>query len=181
MCTHSTIAPYVILVELFSSIFFIILCGQFGKDFLQNNIFNYLDKVNEINKDFKQLELLSTTLNNVDNELKENKEKIKILSENNKALSLKVDTLSTNLENKNNEIKELKKENNKFKTLVNRFETIFKRLVNFIKNKINKTKDNDKYIELSKRNYSYGIFNVKTVKNIKKKKNSNDETIIKIL
>ena len=73
------------------------------------------------------------------------------------------------------------KENNKFKTLVNRFETIFKRLVNFIKNKINKTKDNDKYIELSKRNYSYGIFNVKTVKNIKKKKNSNDETIIKIL
>ena len=48
-------------------------------------------------------------LNNVDNELKENKEQIKILSENNKALSLKVDTLSTNLENKNNEIKELKK------------------------------------------------------------------------
>ena len=143
----------------------------------KDNILNYIDKVNETNKDFKKLELLSTTLNNVDNELKENKEKIKILSENNKALSLKVDTLSTNLENKNNEIKELKNENIKLKTLVNRFETIFKRLVNFIKNKINKTKDNDKYIELSNELYSYGIFSEKTVKDIKKSKEKNNLSI----
>ena len=68
------------------------MCGQFGKDFFQNNIINYIDKVNETNKDFKKLELLSTTLNNVDNELKENREQIKILSENNKALSLKINT-----------------------------------------------------------------------------------------
>ena len=112
-------------------------------------------------------------LNNVDNELKENKEQIKILSENNKALSLKVDTLSTNLENKNNEIKELKNENINLKTLVNRFETIFKRLVNFIKNKINKTKDNDKYIELSNELYSYGILSENTVKDIKLSKEKN--------
>ena len=141
---------------------------------MQNNIFNYLDKVNEINKDFKQFELLSTTLNNVDNELKENKEKIKILSENNKALSLKVDTLSTNLENKNNEIKELKDENIKLKTLVNRFETIFKRLVKFIKTKINKTKDNDKYIKLSNELYFYGILSDNIVKDIKKSKKRDD-------
>ncbi len=51
------------------------------------------------------------TLNNVDTELKENKEKIKILTENNEALSLKVNTLSKSVENKNKEIKELKKEN----------------------------------------------------------------------
>ena len=113
----------------------------------------------------------------IDNELKENKEKIKILSENNKTLSLKVDTLSTNLENKNNEIKELKNENISLKTLVNCFETIFKRLVNFIKNKINKTKDNDKYIELSEEVYSYGIFNGKTVKDIKRSKEKNDYEI----
>ena len=143
----------------------------------KDNILNYIDKVNETNKDFKKLELLSTTLNNVDNKLKENKEKIKILSENNKALSLKVDTLSTNLENKNNEIKELKNENIRLKTLVNRFETIFKRLVNFIKNKINKTKDNDKYIELSNELYSYGIFSEKTVKDIKSSKEKNDYEI----
>ena len=137
----------------------------------KDNILNYIDKVNETNKDFKKLELLSTTLNNVDNELKENREQIKILSENNKALSLKVDTLSTNIELKDNELKELKNENINLKTLVNRFETIFKRLVNFIKNKINKTKDNDKYIELSEELYSYGIFSKNTIKDIKKEKN----------
>ena len=44
--------------------------------------------------------MLSVTLNNVDTELQENREKIKILTENNKALTLKVDTLSKNIDNK---------------------------------------------------------------------------------
>ena len=43
--------------------------------------------------------MLSVTLNNVDTELQENREKIKILTENNKALTLKVDTLSKNIDN----------------------------------------------------------------------------------
>ena len=51
-------------------------------------------------------EKLSVNLNNVDTELEENREKIKILTENNEALSLKVDALSKNIENKNKEIKE---------------------------------------------------------------------------
>ncbi len=38
--------------------------------------------------------MLSHTLNNVDTELKENRDKIKALTENNEALSLKVTTLS---------------------------------------------------------------------------------------
>ncbi len=67
--------------------------------------------VEDINKDFKNTEMLSVTLNNVDTELQENREKIKILNENNKALSLKVDTLSKNIDNKNKEIKELKSDN----------------------------------------------------------------------
>ncbi len=61
--------------------------------------------------------------------------------------------------------------------MVNRFETIFKRLVNFIKNKINKTKDNDKYIELSNELYSYGILSEKTVKDIKNEKEKNDYSL----
>lgn len=48
--------------------------------------------------------MLSVTLNNIDTELQENRGKIKILTENNKALTLKVDTLSKNIDNKNKEI-----------------------------------------------------------------------------
>ena len=64
----------------------------------RNKIINYVNKVNDTNKDFKKTEMLSVTLNNVDTELQENREKIKILTENNEALSLKVDTLSKNID-----------------------------------------------------------------------------------
>lgn len=63
-----------------------------------------VDKIQDINKDFKKTEMLSITLNNVDTELQENREKTKILSENNKVLSLKVDALK----NIGNKIKRLK-------------------------------------------------------------------------
>lgn len=62
--------------------------------------------------------MLSITLNNVVTELQENKEKIKILTENNKALPLKVDTLSNNIDNKTKEIKELKQDNKHFEEKV---------------------------------------------------------------
>lgn len=75
----------------------------------KNKILEYIDKVDKTNSDFKRTEKLSVTLNDVDTELEENREKIKILAENNEALSLKVNTLSKNIENKNKEIKELKK------------------------------------------------------------------------
>ena len=60
----------------------------------KNKILEYIDKVDKTNADFKRTEKLSVTLNNVDIELNENREKIKILTENNETLSLKVDTLS---------------------------------------------------------------------------------------
>ncbi len=56
------------------------------------------------NKDFKKIEMLSITLNNVNTELQKNREKIKTLTKNNKALSLRVDTLFKNIDNKNNEM-----------------------------------------------------------------------------
>ena len=48
--------------------------------------------------------MLSVTLNNVDTELQENKKRIKILTENNKALSQKANTLSKYIDNKNKEM-----------------------------------------------------------------------------
>src|SRR5574344_1507613 len=42
----------------------------------RNKIIEYVDKVQDTNKDFKKTEMLSFTLNNVDTELQENKDKI---------------------------------------------------------------------------------------------------------
>jgi len=118
------------------------LCiASLNKEYGLNNILKKKEKgrnkdinVKDItNKDFKKTEMLLVTLNNVDTELQENREKIKILTENNKALSLKVDTLSKNIDNKTKEIKELKQDNKHLQEMVDYFKHLFSRLVKFIK------------------------------------------------
>ena len=134
----------------------------------RNKIIDYVDKVQDTNKDFKKTEMLSVTLNNVDTELQENREKIKILTENNKALTLKVDTLSKNIDNKNKEIKELKNDNKHLQEMVDYFKNLFRRLVKFIKNKMfGKEKEREDYWKVSKDMYEHGIFSDETIESIK--------------
>ena len=134
----------------------------------RNKIIDYVDKVQDTNKDFKKTEMLSVTLNNVNTELQENREKIKILTENNKALTLKVDTLSKNIDNKNKEIKELKNDNKHLQEMVDYFKNLFRRLVKFIKNKMfGKEKEREDYWKVSKDMYEHGIFSDETIESIK--------------
>ena len=134
----------------------------------RNKIIEYVDKVDDTNKDFKKTEMLSVTLNNVDTELQENREKIKILTENNKALTLKVDTLSKNIDNKDKEIKELKSDNKHLQEMVDYFKNLFSRLVKFIKNKMySKEKEREDYWKVSKDMYEHGIFSDDTIESIK--------------
>lgn len=134
----------------------------------RNKIIDYVDKVQDTNEDFKKTEMLSVTLNNVDTELQENREKIKILTENNKALTLKVDTLSKNIDNKNKEIKELKNDNKHLQEMVDYFKNLFRRLVKFIKNKMfGKEKEREDYWKVSKDMYEHGIFSDETIESIK--------------
>lgn len=134
----------------------------------RNKIIEYVDKVDDTNKDFKKTEMLSVTLNNVNTELQENREKIKILTENNKALTLKVDTLSKNIDNKNKEIKELKSDNKHLQEMVDYFKNLFSRLVKFIKNKMfGKDKEREDYWKISKDMYEHGIFSDDTIESIK--------------
>ena len=134
----------------------------------RNKIIEYVDKVDDTNKDFKKTEMLSVTLNNVNTELQENREKIKILTENNKALTLKVNTLSKNIDNKNKEIKELKSDNKHLQEMVDYFKNLFSRLVKFIKNKMfGKDKEREDYWKISKDMYEHGIFSDDTIESIK--------------
>ena len=134
----------------------------------KNKLLDYIDKVDNTNKNFKKTEMLSHTLNDVDTELQENRDKINVLTENNEALSLKVTTLSKNIENKNKEIKELKQENKHLGEMVDYFKNLFSRLVKFIKNKMfGKEKEREKYWEFSKDLYNHGIFSDDTITDIK--------------
>ena len=68
-------------------------------------------KIDKTNNEYKNIQTLSVTLNNVDKELKENREKIKVLTENNNALSLRAETITKNIKSKNKELKDLEEEN----------------------------------------------------------------------
>ena len=112
--------------------------------------------------------MLSITLNNVDNKLKDNREKIKVLTENNNALGIKVSTLEKNIEDKDNQLNKLKEENSNLKTTFNFFQNLFNKLVKFIKKKLfKKSEDRENYMNFSKDLYEHGIFDENTIKDIK--------------
>lgn len=133
----------------------------------KNKIINYIDKVDKTNEEYKKIQMLSITLNNVDNELKDNHEKIKVLIENNNALGIKVSTLEKNIKDKDNQLDKLKEENSNLKMTINFFQNLFNKLVNFIKKKLfKKSEDRENYMNFSKDLYEHGIFDENTIKDI---------------
>lgn len=134
----------------------------------KNKIINYIDKVDKTNEEYKKIQMLSITLNNVDNELKDNREKIKVLIENNNALGIKVSTLEKNIEDKDNQLDKLKEENSNLKMTINYFQNLFNKLVKFIKKKLfKKIEDRENYMGFSKELYEHGIFDENTIKDIR--------------
>lgn len=134
----------------------------------KDKIINFIQQVNSTNDEYKKMQKLSITLNNVDTELQENREKIKILTENNDALNIKVKSLEKKVDKQTDEIDELKEENSHLKNTLDYFKNLFNRLVKFIKNKMfGKEKEREDYWKLSKDLYTHGIFSDDTMESIK--------------
>lgn len=123
----------------------------------KDKLLNYIDKVDKTNNEFKKIKELSITLNNVDTELKENRQQIKILTENNNALQLRVETLDNKVKNKNEKIDELKEENSLLKTSLENLQKLFDRLIRFLKDRMFNKKEKDKYYDMSYELYKRDI------------------------
>lgn len=135
----------------------------------KDKIDKFIQQVNTTNDEYKKMQKLSVTLNNVDTELQENKEKIKILTENNNALNIKVKSLEEKIDKQEDEIDDLKEEHSKLKQTINYFENLFSKLVSFIKKRIfGKEKDREDYMHFSKELYEHGIFSDETIEDIRK-------------
>ncbi len=74
----------------------------------KDKIIKFIDKVNKTNSEYQNIQELSITLTNVDEELKYNREQINILTENNNSLELRVKTLDDKVKAKDDEIKNIK-------------------------------------------------------------------------
>ena len=133
----------------------------------KDKIDKFIQQVDSTNEEYKKMQKLSITLNDVETELKENRKKVKILTENNDALNIKVKSLEKKVDKQENDIDDLKDKNSKLQSTINFFENLFDRLVKFIKNKMfGKEKEREDYWIFSKDLYTHNIFSDKTIESI---------------
>lgn len=115
----------------------------------------FIQQLDSTNREYKKMQRLSITLNDVETELKGNRKKVKILTENNDALNIKVKSLEKKIDKQEDEINDLKEKNSKLQNTINFFENLFDRLVKFIKNKMfGKEKERENYWNFSKDLYT---------------------------
>ena len=133
----------------------------------KDKILNYIDNVNDTNNDYKNMKRLSNTLNNVDKELKENRDIINTLTENNEALNLRVNTLTNKLTEKEEEIDDLKEENSILINELKKWKNKFIKIINFIKNRLLRPKDNEKYNEFTIDLYTHKTIDQETFDDIR--------------
>ena len=136
----------------------------------KEKLVSYIDSVSKTNEEYKKIQTLSVTLNNVDTEIRENRDKIKILTENNEALTLRVENLTKNIKNKDKEIEELKEENHSLKNTLEFWKDKFLRVMSLIKDKLfGKEKEREKDL------YKKGIIKEDTFNELKNKYNFSKE------
>ena len=131
----------------------------------KDKLINYLDKVDKTNIEYQNINELSITLNNVNDELTENKNKIKYLTESNNALNIRIDNLKENISKKDIEMTELKEENTSLKQKLSQYLNLFANLIKFLKSKTFH-KDRDKYYDFSKELYTHGALDLESIKEI---------------
>lgn len=139
---------------------------------------SFFSQVEETNADFKNIQELSVTLKDVGSELKENRKQIKILSENNEALNLRVDSLSKNMTFKENEISELKEENSTLKNMVQHWKSQFFKIIHFLTDRIIRNKNREKYMDFATDLYNHGALDEKHLKDLRDCADSGKKTNI---
>ena len=119
--------------------------------------------------------LLSNTLINSNEELKNKDKQINILTESNKALNLRVDTLNNTIKEKDNEISFLKSKINDLKNTLDYFKEKFEKLISLLYNKLHSWYDKeDKYIGVVNDMYEDNILDDDDIKDIKLSKEKDD-------
>mgnify|MGYP000853343758 CR=1 FL=1 len=96
----------------------------------------YVDEVKITNKDFQEMNLLSVTIDNVKDQLEDDKKIIKFFEDNNSLLSTRNKALNKKLEEKENRIKELEEENSSLRQTIRYFKDKFNKLVKLIQEKL---------------------------------------------
>ena len=127
------------------------------------------------NEEYKKINGLSSSLNSLNQTIKEDKKAIKVLTENNKALELRVKNLTFKTENQEELISDLKQVNFNLKYRLQQLEEFFKKLVNLFKRMIKKDSKKESYLEVLEDMHNNRIINDNTLDDILNSKNNKKE------
>ena len=133
---------------------------------------NYIDKIDKTNNEYKKINGLSSSLNSLNQTIKEDKKVIKVLTENNKALELRVKNLTFKTENQEELISDLKQDNFNLKYRLQQLEEFFKKLVNLFKRMIKKDSKKESYLEVLEDMHNNRIISDNTIDDILNNKNT---------
>ena len=133
---------------------------------------NYIDKIDKTNNEYKKINSLSSSLNSLNQTIKEDKKAIKVLTENNKALELRVKNLTFKTENQEELISDLKQDNFNLKYRLQQLEDFFKKLINLFKRMIKKDSKKETYLEVLEDMQDYRIISNDTIDEILKNKSN---------
>ncbi|CDE74322.1 mobilization protein [Clostridium sp. CAG:451] len=133
---------------------------------------NYIDKIDKTNNEYKKINGLSSSLNSLNQTIKEDKKAIKVLTENNKALELRVKNLAFKTENQEELISDLKQDNFNLKYRLQQLEDFFKKLINLFKRMIKKDSKKETYLEVLEDMQDYRIISNDTIDEILNNKNN---------
>ena len=133
----------------------------------KDKIISYIDKVDKTNNEYKSMKELSVTLNNVYTDLKESRDKVKELEQNNEALELRNNNLKKENNNLKSKIRNLENELDNVKDLFAKFKKKIDSLVHFFIDKmwVNKQK-RDKYYGIAYKLYGKNILEEDQMKSI---------------
>ena len=136
---------------------------------------NFINQVDNTNKEYDKIQNLSNTLTNVDEQFKEKDKTIKTLTENNKALSLRVKTLNNNIKEKDNEISFLKSKISSLRNTIDYWKDRFDKLISFLHSKLHNWYDkDDKYIDVVNDMYEDKVLDNDDIKGLKLGKEKDD-------
>ena len=141
----------------------------------KDSFINFVEQVDSTNIEYDKIQTLSNTLVNAHEQLKDKNNKIKILTENNEALNLRVKTLNDTIKEKDNEISFLKSKISDLKNTLDYWKDKFSKLISFLHDKLHSWYDkDDKYIDVVNDMYENNVLDDNDIKDLDLSKEKGD-------
>ena len=141
----------------------------------KESFIDFINNVDNINKEYDKIQTLSATLTNVDDQIKDKNKKIKTLTENNEALSLRVKTLEKSNNDKDKEIIYLKNKIFSLSNTIDYWKNKFEKLIDFLHSKLHNWIDkDDRYIDVVNDMYQDNVLDDEDINDLELEKNEED-------